>query len=110
MRAVTRLVLEKMGYRVIEAPDGVAALAMFGRQDRPVDLLLTDLVMPEGLGGQELAARLTGITPGLRVLFTSGYSAELAGREVALRDGQNFLMKPYTPKQLLEAVRSCLDA
>ncbi len=110
VRAVTRLVLEKVGYRVIEAPDGVAALAMFGRQDRPVDLLLTDLVMPEGLGGQELAARLTGITPGLRVLFTSGYSAELAGREVALRDGQNFLMKPYTPKQLLEAVRSCLDA
>jgi len=109
VRMLTRIVLERHGYRVLEAAHGVEALRIWEQHAGPIHLLLTDIVMPEGLGGRELAAQLQERSPKLRALFTSGYSADIAGRGLMLREGQNFLQKPCPPDQLLETVRRCLD-
>jgi PAS domain S-box-containing protein len=109
VRTMNRAVLEHAGYRVLDAAHGPAALELWAQADPKIDLLLTDIVMPEGLDGRELAARLQAIKPALKVIFTSGYSADIAGRELVLQSGQRFLQKPYTPTTLLEVVRQSLD-
>lgn len=110
VRTLTRVVLERQGYRVVDAGDGVQAMDAWPECKDRVALLLTDLVMPEGITGQELAAKLQAEKPGLKTIFCSGYSVEIAGRELKLRPGQRFLQKPFPPDQLLEAVRNLLDA
>ena len=65
--------------------------------------------MPEGLSGRDLAARLLAGNPDIRIVFTSGYSADIAGRELSLQEGQNFIQKPFSPQQLLQTVGRCLD-
>jgi PAS domain S-box-containing protein len=109
VRSVTRVMLERHGYRVLEAADGLAALGLWQESRTGVALLLTDLVMPGGLSGQQLARHLQEDQPRLKVIFLSGYSADIAGKELMLRPGENFLSKPYSPGQLLEAVRHALD-
>ncbi len=74
-----------------------------------VDLLVTDLVMPGGMTGRELAHRLTGDRPMLKVLYASGYSTDFVGLGAALVEGGNFLQKPYRAERLAEVVRDCLD-
>jgi two-component system cell cycle sensor histidine kinase/response regulator CckA len=71
-------------------------------------LLLTDMVMPEGMSGRELAEELKTRKPDLKVIYTSGYSSEVMGQDLGLRDIK-FLQKPYPPPQLAQAVRECLD-
>jgi PAS domain S-box-containing protein len=110
VRALVRATLSRRGYRVIEAASGVEALTMWRTQRPRFDLLLTDLVMPGGVGGHELARALQADDPGLRVLFMSGYSPETAGRALELGSGDTFVQKPFTPVQLLRAVRQRLDA
>ena len=110
VRMLTRVVLERAGYQVLQAAQGVEALKIWDQASEKIQLLLTDLVMPEGINGRELAARLREKSPGLRVIFTSGYSADIAGRELTLQEGQNFIQKPASPQQLLETVRRSLDA
>jgi CheY-like chemotaxis protein len=95
---------------VLEAASGVEARQIWQAQPGRVQLLLTDMVLPGGLGGRDLAAQLRKVNPGLKVIFTTGYSAELAGRELALAEGQAFLQKPNNTHELLEAVRHCLDS
>jgi two-component system, cell cycle sensor histidine kinase and response regulator CckA len=109
VRLLTRALLERFGYRVLEASDGVEAVQTWEQNQDSIRLLLTDLVMPEGVSGHELAARLQARNPGLRVIFTSGYSADIAGLELSLQEGQNFIQKPSSPEQLLETVRRCMD-
>ena len=104
-----RAILRRHGYRVIEALHGVDALAQWERCRDQVSLLLTDLVMPAGIGGHELARRLVADRPDLKVIYMSGYSAELAGRELRLGRRETFLQKPFPPELLLETVRRCLD-
>lgn len=110
LRLLTRVVLERNGYRVIEAKSGVAALELWRQHRETIALVITDLVMPGGLGGLQLAEALNAERTGVRVIFTSGYSAEIAGRGLELRNGENFLQKPAAPAQLLETVRNNLDA
>ena len=110
MRLVTRITLERHGYRVLEAPDGLAALELWRQHRDAVALLLTDWVMPGELDGRELAQRLRADRPQLKVIYTSGYSPELAGRELHSRAGEAFLQKPCPAERLLETVRECLDA
>ena len=110
VRTLTRAVLEQFGYRVLEASDGVEALRIWEENQDSIHLLFTDLVMPKGVRGHELAARLQARSPKLRVVFTSGYSADIAGRQLSLQEGQNFIQKPSSYQQLLETVRRCLDS
>jgi len=109
VRMLTRVVLVKAGYHLLEASDGLEALTVWDEAGGNIDLLLTDIVMPAGLGGRELAARLQENKPGLKVIFASGYSSEMAGRELMLRAGQHFIQKPCSPSELLQLVRRCLD-
>jgi PAS domain S-box-containing protein len=107
---VTRSILERQGYRVLTATNGPEALSLWPEHRGVVALLLTDLVMPGGLSGQELGRRLRADQPELNIIFTSGYSAEIAGRELPLGGGEKFIQKPYAPSQLLKVVRDSLDA
>jgi PAS domain S-box-containing protein len=110
VRKTLRLLLEDNGYRVLEAANGTEALKLWQTQRGSVALLLTDLVMPGGVNGQELARRLELDQPQLKVVFMSGYSVDIAGREFQLRPGENFLQKPFPPAQLLQIIRRSLDA
>ena len=96
-------------YRVLEASSGREALDQASRQAEEPELLLTDLVMPGGVSGRELAQSLLQRNPRLKVIYTSGYSPDIAGKDVALREGVNFLAKPFTPQKLGQTVRDCLD-
>jgi CheY-like chemotaxis protein len=109
VRILTRVVLERHGYKVLEAGDGVEALRVWQEHQGAIQLLLTDIVMPEGVTGRELAMKLQERNPRLRVIFTSGYSADIAGRELTLEEGQNFLQKPCPPDEILATIRRSLD-
>jgi PAS domain S-box-containing protein len=109
VRAVTRQVLERLGYTVLEAPNGEVALHVATRHQGPLHLLLTDVVMPE-LGGRHLAERLTALRPELRVLYASGYTDDAVVRHGVLRPGTAYLQKPFTPELLARKVREVLDA
>jgi two-component system cell cycle sensor histidine kinase/response regulator CckA len=75
-----------------------------------VDLVVTDLIMPDRISGRELAEKLWAERPGLKIIFTSGYSAEVVGKDFVLRRGLHYLQKPYQPDKLASTVRECLDA
>jgi signal transduction histidine kinase len=110
VRAVTRQLLERNGYTVLEAPDGAAALVLVDRTpDVPLDLLLTDVVMP-GMSGRELSDKLAARRPGLRVLYMSGYTDDATEVHGTFWGGVPLLQKPFTPAQLAERVRMALDA
>ena len=102
--------LTRGGYRVLSAGSGAEALTLWNTHGRDVDLLFTDLVMPDGISGLQLAALLLERRPGLKVLFTSGYSTDFVGGERPLHEGVNFLQKPYTLVNLATTVRARLDA
>ena len=108
LRELVRDILLGYQYKVISASNGVEALKIWDQQDGRIDLLLTDLVMPEGMNGRDLAIQLRQRKPELKVIYTSGYSAGVIGEESSLRDGL-FLQKPYRPPALAELVRRCLD-
>jgi PAS domain S-box-containing protein len=109
VRKTTQIILSRGGYRVLAAANGVAALELWALHRDAVDLLVTDLVMPANMTGMQLARRLLADNPKLKVIFSSGHSAEIAGRQIELRAGDNFLQKPFSPDQLLFIVRRCLD-
>jgi CheY-like chemotaxis protein len=108
LRILVRKVLERNGFEVMDAASGVAAMELWDKDKPHVDLLLTDMVMPDGMSGRQLAERLKADNPELKILFTSGYSTELLGKDLALQDGTNFLQKPYPPAKLVQTVRNAL--
>jgi len=110
LRQLVRNVLQRYGYRVLEANSGVDALPIWLEYKDQISLLLTDMVMPHGVSGRELAQRLRGDQPELKVIYSSGYSLAVVGADMVLREGLNFLQKPYHPAKLAKAVRDCLDA
>jgi two-component system NtrC family sensor kinase len=110
LRNAARLALEHFGYHVITACSGMDALKVWEGRGDQIDLLLTDMVMPDGLSGRELAARLQGEKPGLKVLFSSGYTREFSDSDFSSNPGLHFLPKPYTPQKLAAAVRACLES
>jgi PAS domain S-box-containing protein len=107
IRVVAEEYLTRLGYRVLACPDGTtaldAALAAGG-----IDLLVTDLIMPD-MNGKELVERLRPRLRGLRVLFTSGYTADILGRHGMLEPGVDFLPKPYSLEELAWRVRAALE-
>ena len=109
VRAVTRQVLERQGYTVIEAAGGDAALQLAAAHAGPIHLLLTDVVMP-GLSGRQVAERLAIRRPEMRVLYASGYTDDSIVRHGILEEGIAYLQKPFTPESLARKVRTVLDA
>jgi PAS domain S-box-containing protein len=109
VRSLARTVLEQKGYHILEADSGLSALELWKQHRDTIDLLLTDMVMPGGVSGQELADRLRSEKPGLKVIFNSGYTDEMLGENSPLRDNPNFMEKPFGLHQLLKQVRDCLD-
>ena len=102
--------LKEYGYNVRLASNGVEALDVWKQNSKEIDLLLTDVVMPQQISGLELADRLIKEKTELKVIYTSGYSIELLDRHFGSRPEVNFLPKPYHPLKLAEAVRTCLDS
>jgi signal transduction histidine kinase len=111
LRLLAASVLGELGYRVFEAASGKDALQLWQGAIGTIDLLLTDLVMPDGITGSELAQRLRHRRPGLKVIFSSGYSREDVSNDAPrLAPLENaFLQKPYSPRTLAKTVRHCLD-
>jgi two-component system cell cycle sensor histidine kinase/response regulator CckA len=109
LREMTRTILENSGYQILEASSGKEALDVWNRRTGPIDLLLTDMMMPEGVSGMELAECLLSLQPGLKVVFTSGYTVQEVSPEVLARNRAHFLQKPYSHACLAGIVRECLD-
>jgi CheY-like chemotaxis protein len=108
VRIIAERVLRSRGYTVIEARNGREGLKLCERHPGQIDLLVTDVVMPE-LSGRELASAAVRLRPGLKVMFVSGHSLEVIMKEAA-HAGSAFLNKPFTPLQLAQTVRETLDA
>jgi len=109
LRDLAVVILRDCGYRVLEAATGVEAIEVWNRHHNAIDLVLTDMVMPEGISGVELAEKLSTQKPEIHVIFTSGYSVDEMDTSF-IRDGRgDFLQKPYTRSALAKAVRDCLD-
>ena len=108
VRAVTKQVLERHGYAVLEAPDGEAAVRLAQRHRGPIHLLLTDVVMPR-VSGRELAEQLARVRPDTRVLYASGYTDDSVVRHGILESGTAYLQKPFSPESLARKVREVLD-
>jgi CheY-like chemotaxis protein len=102
-------VLRGHGYRVLQACSGNDALEVWKWHGSRIALLVTDLVMPDGLGGVELAARLRQEKSTLKVVLTSGYASGTIGGEFRPPAGTHFIHKPYKPQVLAQAVRDALD-
>jgi len=108
MRSLTRSVLESGGYAVLDAATGESALHEAGKHNAPIHLLLTDVVMP-GMNGPGLAKSLGAAQPQMRVLYMSGYTADLIAHQGILDRQTMLLEKPFTKEALLRKVRSAFD-
>lgn len=108
LRELVQEILQKKGYRVLEAANGLQALDVWDQHKNRIDLLLTDMMMPEGLSGRDLADRLLGERPNLKVIYTSGYSLDAVSNGFSFSEGA-FLQKPYQPETLAQIVRDCLN-
>src|ERR1700728_4578411 len=109
LRYLARQFLEKQGYRVIEAADGVVAVQIAVAHSGVIHLLLTDVIMP-GMNGRELAQRMAEIRPNTKVLYMSGYTENVIGHNGTLDAGVRLLQKPFTLRDLKSKVREVLDS
>ncbi len=109
LRSLARDVLKDCGYRILEASSGRQALEIWRQQAGQIDLLLTDMVMPEGVSGIQLAEQLVGENPRLKVVFMSGYTSDDVSPELLRRNHASFIQKPYGHAELAKLVRNCLD-
>ncbi|HXR47027.1 MAG TPA: PAS domain S-box protein [Candidatus Limnocylindrales bacterium] len=108
VRLLVSNLLQRCGYTVLAAESGVAAMKVWQEHQDRIQLLLTDIIMPDGMNGYELAQQLQTARPGLKVVYTSGYSGEVVGKSLNLIDGVNFLQKPYLPQKLLQILQDHL--
>src|SRR5262249_17488713 len=108
-REVSREILGRLGYDVLEARNAGEALSLCEHHPRPIHLLLTDVVMPQ-MSGRELAERAASRRPAMRVLFMSGYTEDAILKHGILDEGLAFLQKPLVPDRLARRVREVLDA
>jgi two-component system cell cycle sensor histidine kinase/response regulator CckA len=109
VRAAARQILERQGYTVLEAPNGTTALELATRFSGPIDLLLTDVVMPE-TSGRQLAERFLKFRPAGKVLFMSGYTDDAVVLHGVLESGTPYLQKPFSARGLGMKVREVLEA
>jgi signal transduction histidine kinase len=108
LRELVAHTLTRAGYRVIPAASGLEALALWEIHGKRIDLLMTDMVMPDGISGRDLAERLSLKRPGLKIIYTSGYSLDLTDPHFAAEQTFRFLEKPFRSAQLLDLMKECL--
>jgi PAS domain S-box-containing protein len=110
VRALVIKALGGLGYRLLQAQSGPSAIAVAREYSAPIDLMITDIVMPDGMNGLELAERLRVTRPSLKVIFTSGYLADVSREDMLARQTDAFLAKPFSLPDLARLVRRTLDA
>ncbi|MCC7497995.1 MAG: response regulator [Bryobacterales bacterium] len=108
VRMLVREILQSNGYSVLEAKNGAEGLALAGRYNGKIDLLLTDVVMPQ-MSGRELAEKLCPLRPGTRILFMSGYTDDAVVANGSVAPGSAFIQKPFSPDALARKLRMLLD-
>ena len=108
MRRLVAEILESTGYTVLQAGDGPSALELLRRHTGPLDLLVTDVVMP-GMSGPDVAGAVAAMRPGAQVLYISGYTDSSVGQHGVLEPGIAFLQKPFAADVLTRKVREVLD-
>ncbi len=108
VRKLAVRILQKQGYKVLEASHGNNALVLCKQHKRAIHLILTDVVMP-GISGPDLTKRLAPLHPEMKVLYTSGYTDNAIVHHGILEEGINFIQKPFTVDELLRKVREVLD-
>jgi len=109
LRMVFRKILQREGYQVLEASSGPKALEIYKREHKKIDLLLTDMVMPGGMSGRQLAECLLEDQPGLKIIFTSGYTTDLHELSHLREKGIRFLPKPVSAKTLCNTISEVLN-
>ena len=110
LRSLVQVLLEGYGYSVLSAKNGVAALRLWNERPVKIDLVLTDMVMPEGMTGWQLAAKLKSEQADLKIVYTSGYSVDLIDDACEpLIEGENFVQKPYRPQMLADTLKKALS-
>ncbi len=109
LSVMVKMVLEEQGYEVLAARTGNEALDVWKSHSGRIDLLLTDIVMPGGMNGYDLAKKLQSENPHLRIILCSGYNLGIRDGIPSLQEGYDFLQKPYTPGHLLQTLRLRLD-
>jgi CheY-like chemotaxis protein len=108
VRQLARRILERHGYRVLESRNGREALAQATVHGDQIQLILTDVVMPE-LSGRGFVERLTAVRPNAAVIYMSGYTDDEVLRRGLLKPGSLFIQKPFNPNALVSMVREALD-
>lgn len=108
VRDFTIKVLRRFGYTVLHYPDAESALEAAKRTETKIDLLVTDVVLP-GMNGRVLARRIANIRPGIKVLFSSGYTDDVILRHGIFEEGLHFIGKPYAPEAFARKIREVLD-
>ena len=109
LREMAHTILEECGYTILEAGNGREALKVWDEKHENIDLLLTDMVMPGGVSGVELAEKILARQPKLKVVFTSGYTVDDVSTAFLEKTNAHFLQKPYTRITLARAARRALD-
>jgi PAS domain S-box-containing protein len=110
LREIITRTLNRHGYRVFQAVDANSALQIWAEYKNEINLVFTDVIMPGGLNGREMAERIWNEKPATKIIFSTGYGAEALGKDFKLDANLNFLQKPYQPAALARIIRSCLDA
>ena len=110
VRALVVNVLEDLGYRILQAQSGPRAIEVWREHGPGIEMLITDIVMPDAMNGIELAERLRRISPSLKVIYTSGYLADVSRDDIPSRETDAYLAKPFSLSELARLVRRTLDA
>ncbi|MGE5894481.1 MAG: ATP-binding protein, partial [bacterium] len=109
LRKVSKIFLEKYGYKVLEAINGKDALSVFSENSAGINLIVADIIMPK-MHGNEVCEKARMIRPDIKYLFMSGYSNDIIEKRDVLKEGVNFISKPFSPYDLLRKVREVLDS
>jgi len=109
LRDLVTQLLQSRGYKIVSAANGAEALAQWEQHKKEIQLVLTDMVMPDGMTGRLLAERLHAQSPRLPIIYTSGHCAQSNRADVGQIDPDHFLGKPYRPAQLFEIIQRCLS-